>query len=78
MYVDGYDTSATELTDEELRDIARAIIPIIQDENRAQIVAWLRSKEAARIACSHYAYMNDLADAIEAGEHGKESGVPLK
>lgn len=46
MYVDGDDTRATELTDEELRDIARAIIPIIRDEERAQIVALTAERDA--------------------------------
>ena len=54
---------------DDYRTIRVHIDALRKGGDRAQIVAWLRSKEAARIACSHYAYMNDLADAIEAGEH---------
>lgn len=74
-YVEGDDTRATELTGEELRDVARAIIPIIRDEDRAQIVAWLRNL--------HWTHRDAepakrIADAIEAGAHVKENGAPLK
>ncbi len=48
---------------------ARAVIPIIQDEERAQIVAWLRNL--------HWTHRDAepakrIADAIEAGAHVTE------
>jgi hypothetical protein len=40
-------------------------------EERAKIVAWLRDGGADDIVETHKAYLRDLADYIEAGEHLK-------
>lgn len=52
-YVEGDDTRATELTDEELCDIARAIIPIVLEDAAKQIAQiepphrrWIRRDDA--------------------------------
>ena len=42
------------------------------EQERARVAGWLReSHEAAWIACAHSSCLDDLADAIERGEHLK-------
>jgi hypothetical protein len=50
-----------------LADMASTITPVIQAEERAQIVAWLRSYTAMPTAAA----MHMAANVIEAGEHLK-------
>ena len=49
-----------------LADMASTIIPVIQAEERARIVVWLRDNMPSSMADLNYE-----ADAIEAGEHLK-------
>ena len=54
-----------------LADMASTIIPIIQAEERARIVAWLNDRKAVSAFYIDHTEAGLAADCIEAGDHLK-------
>lgn len=67
-YVEGGDTRVTDLTGDELRDIARAIIPLVQAHERERC-AKVAENPATVLICSTPKHAGRvIAAAIRAGD----------